>query len=545
MTVNNTDTFLVERSGTSYKLQAQNLMADLQDTDLMLVERSGTSYKATGLDIKNSLGSDEPTFKATASGAISTGRPVVKNSNGTVSQVSSVVTNHSVGSQQTIQSSLPIWNGHWFDACEIGSNKLLFIYYHSNSYKTYARIGTISGSSLSYGTEVTVDTNGYGEHGVSAVIDNNNRLALVAGSHVQVATFSGTTITFVGSLAETYTSNYRASVRAAHSPHDNKIYVWQYWTFGPGYEMVNTWELSSSGVTNREPYNLISTTGNQRFYKDAVYCSSKTGFLTTFVMPNDVYVQFIKSDSSSSSGPTESNVIQRSSVFDGAITWHPTLDVGIVVYSSNSNTYIRHITVNTTNNTVSWGNEITLFSSNTRHRFHKIRYDSATDNLIYVFCDPSNNYRPSMVTIEATLSGNTLSVTKSTTYQTDSTNGSANDVKNWLIPAYSGKVLQVYRQINSVTSITGNIVTLPNEVTNLTETNYIGISDGSFSNGQEAKTITHLGTATTYSSSLSSGTTYYVQQNGNLDTTPYSRASVKAGVASSSSAIDIDFGQAD
>ena len=58
MTVNNTDTFLVERSGTSYKLEAQNLMADLLDTDLMLVERSGTSYKATGLDIKDSLGSN-------------------------------------------------------------------------------------------------------------------------------------------------------------------------------------------------------------------------------------------------------------------------------------------------------------------------------------------------------------------------------------------------------------------------------------------------------------------------------------------------------
>jgi len=56
MTVNNTDLFLVERSGTSYKLEAQNLVAELQDTDLMLVERSGTSYKATGSVIKDSLG---------------------------------------------------------------------------------------------------------------------------------------------------------------------------------------------------------------------------------------------------------------------------------------------------------------------------------------------------------------------------------------------------------------------------------------------------------------------------------------------------------
>ena len=55
MTVNDTDKFLVNRSGSSYHLEAQNLMAELQDDDLMLVNRSGKSYKATGAEIKGSL----------------------------------------------------------------------------------------------------------------------------------------------------------------------------------------------------------------------------------------------------------------------------------------------------------------------------------------------------------------------------------------------------------------------------------------------------------------------------------------------------------
>ena len=55
MTVNDTDKFLVNRSGSSYHLEAQNLMAELQDDDLMLVNRSGKSYKATGAEIKESL----------------------------------------------------------------------------------------------------------------------------------------------------------------------------------------------------------------------------------------------------------------------------------------------------------------------------------------------------------------------------------------------------------------------------------------------------------------------------------------------------------
>ena len=53
--IQDTDKFLVNRSGNSYQIEAQNIMADLQDTDLMLVNRGGTSYKAVGADIKESL----------------------------------------------------------------------------------------------------------------------------------------------------------------------------------------------------------------------------------------------------------------------------------------------------------------------------------------------------------------------------------------------------------------------------------------------------------------------------------------------------------
>ena len=60
MTVNDTDKFLVNRSGSSYHLEAQNLMAELQDDDLMLVNRSGKSYKVTGAEIKDSLNSESP-----------------------------------------------------------------------------------------------------------------------------------------------------------------------------------------------------------------------------------------------------------------------------------------------------------------------------------------------------------------------------------------------------------------------------------------------------------------------------------------------------
>ena len=55
MTLNNTDTFLVNRGSNSYSLAAEDLLTTLQDTDLMLVNRSDQSYKATGTDIIDSI----------------------------------------------------------------------------------------------------------------------------------------------------------------------------------------------------------------------------------------------------------------------------------------------------------------------------------------------------------------------------------------------------------------------------------------------------------------------------------------------------------
>ena len=57
MTVNPTDKFLVNRSGSSYHVEQQDLMAQLEDDDLLLVNRNSKSYKITGAEFKGSLSS--------------------------------------------------------------------------------------------------------------------------------------------------------------------------------------------------------------------------------------------------------------------------------------------------------------------------------------------------------------------------------------------------------------------------------------------------------------------------------------------------------
>ena len=57
MTVNPTDKFLVNRSGSSFHVEQKDLMAQLEDDDLLLVNRSSKSYKITGAEFKGSLSS--------------------------------------------------------------------------------------------------------------------------------------------------------------------------------------------------------------------------------------------------------------------------------------------------------------------------------------------------------------------------------------------------------------------------------------------------------------------------------------------------------
>ena len=49
-TLNDTDLFVIERSGTNYQVRS-NEMSTLQDTDLFVVERSGTNYQVEAKDI--------------------------------------------------------------------------------------------------------------------------------------------------------------------------------------------------------------------------------------------------------------------------------------------------------------------------------------------------------------------------------------------------------------------------------------------------------------------------------------------------------------
>ena len=546
MTVNNTDTFLVERSGTSYKLQAQNLMADLQDNDLMLVERSGTSYKATGLDIKNSLGSDEPTFKATASGSIGNGNTVCLNSNGTVSVVSSNTVSHSAGSEINCenQSSGTAYEDN-FDSCMINSTTICVVYNFGGS-NVYSRIGTISGSSISFGTEIMVGA------GYDVFVNYNptvNRLLYNYGKRARCASFSGTTISLQTESAWEYWTVDKSC--AVYNESDGKVYLAYNWFFAGSvrYEVVGSFTFSTSGAPTFNGYSNFETTSNPT-YGNKRGCYDPINQVCVFVFEYQNYAQMQIAGPNGSATPYVSYRNQLNSNVYGygpAVAYDATIQKVVAAWrSSGNNNYFNYINTvvpaNTSGSgTPTIGNEIT-WKTNGKALNLDMAYDSQSEQVAVAYIDAAGNYRPRISPVSFSLSGSTLSASVGSAVDTDTRNGYTNTWQgyNRVLPVTAGKVLHYYNHASAAANgIYVRFVTLPAVTTNVTSNNFVGFADGSYSNGQEAKVITHLGSATTSQSNLTSGNTYYVRKDGSLSTSPFS-TTVKAGVATASNAIDIN-----
>jgi hypothetical protein len=137
-------------------------------------------------------------FKAIASGTLPSGRPVVVNADGTVSVPTS--TSSSVGSTVNFESAQVEIQGSAYDS---NSNRVVFAYKDSgNSNYATAVVGTVSGTSISFGTPVVFDSASMGDG--DACFDSTNNKIVISwkdggnsdrGTAI-VGTVSGTSISF-------------------------------------------------------------------------------------------------------------------------------------------------------------------------------------------------------------------------------------------------------------------------------------------------------------------------------------------------------------
>ena len=476
-------------------------------------------------------------FEVVASGSLGNGATVILNSDGTVS-IAGITTGQTVipeGSSATFNSGSSNQISASFDPNNSGKFIVAYRDSGNSSYGT-ACVGTVSGTSISFGSEyvfnsantyyisVSVDPLNSGKF-VVAYADGGNG---VYGTAI-IGTVSGTSISFGSEYVFNATnSNY---IVVSFDPINSGKFVASYTDVGNssyGTSIVGT--VSGTSIS---------------YGSEAALNSSSSSVFSISFDPNTTgkFVVAYKDVGNSNYGAAIVGTVSGTSisygtavVFNSGSTANISVDFDpntankfVVSYRDNAASGVGKSIVGTVSGTsISFGTAV-VFNTEQSDYISSSFDPSTAGKFIVAYRDYSNSQYGTAVV--GTISG--TSVSFSSEYIFDS---SATDyiVVNF-DPNTAGKFVLVYSDDNNGgagKAILGNI---DGSATNLTSTNFAGTSTAAFTNGQTA-TIVPQGGVSTNQSSLTIGSTYYVQPAGTLATSA-GDPSVVAGKAISATSL--------
>jgi hypothetical protein len=197
-------------------------------------------------------GAQEGEFKAVASGTLPNGKPVVVNADGTVSTVSG----DALGSQATLDSVLWEIPEVCFD-----SNANRFVYFYLRSNQGYAVVGQMTNTTMSFGTPVSMNSNGSIKFPKVAFDSNTNKVLFAFQDKAQseqgtavVGTVdpSDNSISF-GSEARFTGNNGASNVGLSFDSNVNKFVISFKDSTNSGYATARTATISGTSVSFGTP----------------------------------------------------------------------------------------------------------------------------------------------------------------------------------------------------------------------------------------------------------------------------------------------------
>ena len=465
--------------------------------------------------------------RAIASGAITDGAPVVVNSAGTVSQVTETAA--SVGSEAVFVSAEVRHCNATFDS---NSNRVVIAYRNdASSDNGFAVVGSISGTSITYGTPVTF--NGATTGDTAMTFDSNSNKVVIV-------------------YQDGGNSNYGTAIVGTVDSSDNSI------SFGS--EVVfNSASTSDVGVTFDSSNNKVviaykSSTGQAivgtvsgtsiSFGSATVFTSSDiddTG-VTFDSSNNKVVIGYADNNNNNGNGTAIVGTVSGTSIsFGSSVVYESATTTGhSATFDSNSNKvvfgYKDHgnsiagtAVVGTVSGTsISFGTPV-VFNSGSTDSTHESTFDSTLNKVIIVYRDTANSSKGTV--IEGTVSGTAISFGSETVFNDATTT-------QLIAPVYdtnANKTAIAFRDDGN--SNYGTAVVYSSGIaTNLTSENFIGIATGGTYADTAEATIDVVGTVNKDQTSLTAGQTYYVQTDGTLGTTA-DDPSVVAGTAISATEI--------
>jgi hypothetical protein len=442
-----------------------------------------------------------------ASGDIGNGQTVIIKTDGTVGIVTlSGSADPSSGSSVSVASLATYSTGCAYDST---NNKVIVAYGNLNS-DGRARVGTVSGTNITFGSEVTFNSGGFPSY-ISCVYDSTNEKVVIAytdsssssdGTAI-VGTVSGTSISFGTKVVfETNNIDY---ITSTFDSTNGKVVI----------------AYSDNGNGTRGTALVGTVSGTSISYgSKAVFNSGSTGFEScAFDSTNGKVVIAYRDQGNSNYGTAVVGTVSGTSisfgtpvVFEsenvevGSATYDSTNQKVVIAYKDNGNSSYGTAIVGTVSGTsISFGTAAVFNTANTN--YSRITFDSTKNKVVIAYNDAGNG-----TVINGTVSGTSISFSNETVFNT---NGS-----NYISCVYDStneKTVVAYQDSGNSNYVTYAVITTDTLSTNLTAENYIGIAAEAISNTATGK-INVLGGVNSGQTGLTTAKTYYVQGNGTLAT---------------------------
>ncbi len=520
------------------QISGSTVIHDSQDVQVSGVV-TATSFHGDASQLTN-LPAAGSSLEATASGTLSDGSTVIVNTDGTVSVAAQTGSaSPSAGTPVIFNSS----NSGSYDISAVydSTNQKVVIAYRDggNSYYGTAIVGEVSGTGITFGTPAVFE-NGDSQF-ISAVHDSSNNKIVIAYRNYDsssvgkaiVGTVSGNSISFPSSPG-TFENASTAYSSAIFDSTNNKVVI-AYTHFGDnGYGKAIVGTVSGNGITfgSSTTFKTASQSSPIR-YIGAIYDSTNNKVVIGYRNDsNSNYGEAIVGEVSGTgiSFPSSSVPYNSADSRYNKLTYDSSNDRVVIAFTDGGNSYNKAAVVGGVSGTsISFGTPV-IFNSGGYSNFLSATFDSANGKVVLAYNDVGNSsYGTAIV---GTVSGTSINFGSETVFESASS--------QYFSPTFdstNNRVIIAYTDAGNSYRGTAVVFAVNTLSTNLTAENFIGISNGAYSDGQTA-TVQLIGSVDDAQSSLTPGQKYYVQGDGTLSETA-DTPSVLAGKAISSTKLAI------
>ena len=465
-------------------------------------------------------------IQAVASGALSNGQTVIINSDGTVSAITSV--GQSGGTPSVFESAASSETSIAYDA----TNARVVVAYRDggNSNHGTAAVGTVSGTSISFGTPVVFEAAAtsycaaiFNATGSKVVICYQDAGNSSYGTAI-VGTVSGTSVSF--GTPTVFESADTSFVKAAYDVSTDRVVVTYRDAGNSSYGTAAVGTVSGTGITFGTP---------------VVYSSSNTLYGTPVYDSTNAKVVIGYRDAANSNyGTARVGTVSGTSisfgtaaVFESAASsfisgaFDSAAGKVVFVYLDDGNSFYGTAVVGTVSGTgITFGTPVVYLSQSTT--VFAASFDTVSNKIGIMYRDPGNsNYGTA---VAGAVSGTSISFESPFVFESAATDHLA-------VCFHTGASAFVTGYEDEGNSNYGTSCVVGFNNTTLTTENYIGISNAAYSDAATA-TIQIVGAVDDAQLGLTPGQAYYVQGDGTLATTP-DDISVFAGTAISATELII------